>query len=93
MGMYRSAYWLSWIAWEMIAATIVTFVTIAFGAILQLDFFLKNSVGNTFFALWLFQLAMLGFALFLSALVRRTSAAVILGFVVFIIGFIFQVRT
>lgn len=92
MGMYRSAYWLSWIIWESIFALLVTLLTIAFGAAVQIDFFKKNSFGNTFFVLWLFQLAMVGFAFFLSSLIRKSSAATILGFFVFIVGFICQVR-
>ena len=93
MGMLRSAYWLSWITWESCFAFIITWVTIAFGAAVQLDFFLDNSVGNTFFTLFLFQLAMMGFAFVLSALIRKSSQAVILGFVIFITGWIFQVRS
>jgi hypothetical protein len=92
MGMMRSAYWLSWITWEAIQGLVVTLCTIAFGAAIQLDFFLKNSFGNTFFTLFLFQLAMLGFAFTLAAVIRKTSTAIIIGFVVFTIGWIFQVR-
>lgn len=92
MGMLRSAYWLSWIAWEVIMSLIVTWVAIAFGAIVQLDFFLDNSVGLTFFSLFLFQLAMLGFAFTLASFLRKSSVAVFLGIAVFITGWIFQVR-
>ena len=92
MGMLRSAYWLSWIAWETIMSLVVTLITIAFGAIVQLDFFLKNSFGLTFFALLLFQLAMLGFAFTLAAFLRKSSVAVFLGIAVFITGWVFQVR-
>ena len=92
MGMLRSAYWLSWIAWETTMSLIVTLITIAFGAIVQLDFFLKNSFGLTFFALLLFQLAMLGFAFTLAAFLRKSSVAVFLGIAVFITGWVFQVR-
>lgn len=92
MGMTRSAYWLSWITWEAFMSFIVAWVTVGFGAAVQLDFFLENSVGNTFFALFLFQLAMLGFAFMLAAFLRKSSTAIILGFCIFIVGWIFQVR-
>lgn len=92
MGMMRSAYWASWIAWEATFSFFITWVTIAFGAAIQLDFFLENSVGLTFFALFLFQLAMLGFAFLLSSCIRKSTVAIILSFVIFIIGWIFQVR-
>jgi hypothetical protein len=92
MGMYRSAYWLSWIVWESMFTLLVTLLTIAFGAAVQIDFFRKNSVGNTFFILWLFQLAMVGFAFFLSSMIRKSSAATLLGFLIFIIGFVCLVR-
>ena len=91
MGMMRSAYWMSWIVWEAAFSFLITWITIAFGAAIQLDFFLKNSVGNTFFTLFLFQLAMLGFAFLLTACIRKSSVAIILSFVIFIIGWIFQV--
>lgn len=93
MGMLRSAYWLSWITWEAAYSFLITWVTIGFGAMVQLDFFLQNSVGNTFFTIFLFQLAMLGFAFTLSALIRKTSTAIVIGFAIFILGWIFQVVT
>ena len=92
MGMMRSAYWLSWITWETLLSFVITMITIAFGAACQINFFLKNAFGNVFFTLFTFQLAMVGFAYFVASFIRKTSTAISLGFAIFLIGFVFQVR-
>lgn len=92
IGMMRSSYWLSWIVWEILLAFFVTLISIAFGAICQIDFFLKNNFGNVFFTLFIFQLAMVGFAYFLASFIRKSSMAISLGFVLFLVGFVFSVR-
>lgn len=91
IGMMRSSYWLSWMVWEVLLAFFVTLISMAFGAICQIDFFLKNSFGNVFFTLFFFQLAMVGFAFFLASFIRKSSMAISLGFVLFLIGFAFSV--
>ncbi len=45
MGMMDSAFWLSWMAVEVLAAIIFTLVLIGFGAAFQFEFFLLNSFG------------------------------------------------
>lgn len=92
IGMLRSSYWLSWIVWEIVLAVFVTLISMAFGAAVQIDFFLKNSFGVVFFTLFLFQLAMVGFAYFLASFIRKSSLAISLGFVIFLVGFVFSVR-
>jgi hypothetical protein len=92
MGMMRSAYWLSWISWEVMLSFLVVLIAIAFGAACQINFFIKNAFGNVFFTLFTFQLAMCGFAYFVAAFIRKTSTAISLGFAIFLIGFVFQVR-
>lgn len=91
VGMMRSAYWLSWMVWEIMLAFVVTLLSIAFGAICQIDFFLKNDFWIVFFTLFIFQLAMVGFAYFLAAFIRKSSLAISLGFVMFLVGFVFSV--
>ena len=44
-GMLESAYWLSWLAVELGAALLFSLLLIAFGAMFQFAFFLKNSFG------------------------------------------------
>jgi hypothetical protein len=91
MGMMRSAYWLSWLTWEILLAFVIVLIAIAFGAACQINFFLKNAFGNVFFTLFTFQLAMVGFAYFVASFIRKTSTAITLGFAIFLIGFVFQV--
>eukprot|EP00892_Ulva_mutabilis_P002376 jgi/Ulvmu1/12139/UM085_0003.1 len=90
IGMMRSSYWLSWVVWEVLLAFVVALISMAFGAAVQIDFFLKNNFGNVFLTLFLFQLAMVGFAYFLASFVRKSSLAISLGFVIFLVGFVFS---
>ncbi|KAI7842323.1 hypothetical protein COHA_003963 [Chlorella ohadii] len=89
-GMLESAFWLSWLAVEILAAVLFTLLLIAFGAMFQFEFFLKNSFWIIFFLFFLFQLAMVSFAFLLSTLLAKASTAITLGFVVFLIGWICQ---
>ncbi|KAL0019978.1 hypothetical protein WJX79_005180 [Trebouxia sp. C0005] len=91
MGMLDSAYWLSWMLFEMVMGLVLSLLLIAFGAIFQLSLFLHNSFGILFFLLFLFQLSMASFAFLCSIFVRKASTAVNLGFMVFIAGWIMQV--
>lgn len=43
MGMLESAFWLSWMAVEVVSAVIFTLVLIGFGAAFQFNFFLLNN--------------------------------------------------
>jgi uncharacterized membrane protein YhaH (DUF805 family) len=45
MGMLRSAYWLSWLTWEILLSLVIALIAMAFGAAVQIDFFLKNAFG------------------------------------------------
>jgi uncharacterized membrane protein YhaH (DUF805 family) len=93
IGMTRSAYWTSWVVWEGMMAFALTLITIAFGAAVQIDFFLNNNFFLLFFTFFLFQLAMVSVAFVLAALIRRGSQAVLLGFAIWLLGFIIQVGT
>lgn len=44
MGMMRSAYWMSWITWEILLSFFIVMIAIAFGAACQINFFIKNGV-------------------------------------------------
>ena len=58
----------------------------------QFDMFLKNSFGVLFFTFFLFQLTMSSFAFMVSTAVSRASTGTNLGFAVFLVGWIMQVR-
>jgi len=90
MGMSDMSYWVSWGAWEITLAFLQGHLVAIFGLILQFDIFHDNNYGLLFFLFFLFQLAMSSFALLLASFLNRTQAAVYLGFVVFIVGWIMQ---
>jgi hypothetical protein len=92
MGLLQSAYWLSWVTWEVTMAFIISLLHRIAGAAFQIDFFLQNSFGNTFLVLFLFQLAMTGLAFLFASFLRKSTVAIILGYAVFLLGWIMQVR-
>ncbi|GAB4824042.1 hypothetical protein N2152v2_011088 [Parachlorella kessleri] len=90
MGMMDSAFWLSWLVFEVLAAVVFTLVLIGFGAAFQFQFFLINSFGLVFVLFFLFQIAMVSVSFMLSTFLQKGSSAVSLGFVIFILGWIIQ---
>ncbi|KAJ7956358.1 ABC transporter A family member 2 [Quillaja saponaria] len=93
MGLYESAYWLSWITWEGITTLISSLFLVLFGMLFQFDFFLKNSFAVVFLLFFLFELNMTGFAFMLSAFISKSSSATTAGFFIFIVGFLTQLVT
>ena len=61
MGLYDTAYWLSWLSWEGIITLISSLLTVLFGLMFQFDFFLHNSFAVVFLLFFLFQLNMVSF--------------------------------
>jgi hypothetical protein len=60
------------------------------GMALQFSYFLRNDFGLLLMLFWLFGLAMTSYSYVLSVMVKKSQAAVYLGFSVFIVGWIFQ---
>lgn len=57
---------------------------------LQFGYFIKNDFGLLLMLFWLFGLAMTSYSYVLSVMVKKSQAAVYLGFAVFIVGWVFQ---
>ncbi|XP_042499405.1 ABC transporter A family member 2-like [Macadamia integrifolia] len=93
MGLYESAYWLSWLTWEALMTILSAFFTVIFGLVFQLDFFLHNSFAVVLLLFFLFQLNMVAFAFLLAAFLTKSSASTTVGFSTFIIGFVTQLVT
>ncbi|KAG8379146.1 hypothetical protein BUALT_Bualt07G0057800 [Buddleja alternifolia] len=93
MGLYDTAYWLSWLTWEGIITFLSSLFTVLFGMIFQFDFFLHNSFPVVFLLFFLFQLNMTGFAFMLSAFISKSSSSTTVGYFIFIIGFVTQLVT
>lgn len=63
MGLYDSAYWLSWFTWEAFLTVVAALFTVLFGMMFQFNFFLHNSFAVLFLLFFLFQLNMVIFSL------------------------------
>ena len=58
MGLIDSAYWITWLLWEIVLVFISSLLLVLFGMMFQFDFFLNNDFGILFFLFFLFQLNM-----------------------------------
>ncbi|KAL8130679.1 hypothetical protein V2J09_019834 [Rumex salicifolius] len=88
MGLYETAHWLSWLAWESIVVFVSSLFIVLFGMLFQFSFFLKNSFAVVFLVFFLFQLNMTAAAFMLSAFISESSSTTTAGFYNFIVGII-----
>ncbi|KAL6970758.1 ATP-binding cassette sub- A member 2 [Sarracenia purpurea var. burkii] len=58
MGLYDTAYWLSWLTWETTFALFSSLVTVLCGMMFQIHLFLRNSFAILFLVFFLFNLSM-----------------------------------
>lgn len=93
MGLYDTAYWISWLAWEGLLVAVSSVFIVLFGMMFQFDFFLHNNFAILFLVFFLFQMNMTAFAFALSAFISRSSSATNIGFYNFIIGLVTQIVT
>ncbi|KAK1298423.1 ABC transporter A family member 2 [Acorus calamus] len=93
MGLYDTAYWMSWLTWEAFLTLLSSLFSLLFGMMFQFDFFLNNNFGVLFLVFFLFQFNMIGFAFMISTFISKSSSATTVGFSVFIIGFLTQLVT
>ncbi|XP_031273582.1 ABC transporter A family member 2-like [Pistacia vera] len=93
MGLYDSAYWLSWLSWEGIITFFSSLFIVLFGMMFQFDFFLNNSFAVLFFMFFLFELNMTGYAFMFSSLISKSSSSTTVGFSLYIVGSLTQVVT
>lgn len=93
MGLYDSAYWLSWLTWEGFLTLLSSLFLVLFGMMFQFDFFLHNSFAVVLLVFFLFQLNMIGFAFMLSSFISKSSSSTSVGFSIFIVGFLTQLVT
>ena len=63
MGLYDSAYWLSWLTWEGILTVLSSILMVVFGMLFRFDIFVKNSFAVVFLLFFLFQINMVNFYL------------------------------
>eukprot|EP00727_Mastigamoeba_balamuthi_P010089 m51a1_g5702 hypothetical protein (1182) ;mRNA; f:1033584-1061301 len=91
VGMSDVTYWASHIIYNAAFITVSTLFTMAFGCVFQFAFFIKASWPAVFLTFWLFGLAMMPLAAFISMLVSNTQAAVNAGMAVFLFGIVVQI--
>ncbi|KAI3995436.1 hypothetical protein MKX01_006658 [Papaver californicum] len=86
MGLYESAYWLSWLVRDTVMICISSLVTITLGVISGFNFFVHNSFMILFLGFFLFQLSMVSFAFAKSTVLSKSSSANTVGFFIFLVG-------
>ncbi|MCL7043833.1 hypothetical protein MKW94_026562 [Papaver nudicaule] len=87
MGLYESAYWLSWLVWDTVIICISSLITVGLGVMARFDFFVHNSFVVVFLGFFLFQFSMVGFAFAISTLLSKSASANTIGFLVFVVSF------
>jgi len=93
MGMLDSAYWLSWLAWELALVFTGSLLICIFGCMFQFDLFLNNDFGLMLCVFFMFEAALLCMAFTISTFIRKVITATNIGFMVFLLGWIFQIVT
>ncbi|CAM6024303.1 unnamed protein product [Sphagnum balticum] len=90
MGLMDSAYWLTWLLWEVVLVFVSSLLLVCFGLLFQFDFFLHNNFGVLFFIFFLFSFNMTGFAFMISNFISVATSATSVSYYIFIIGVISQ---
>ncbi|BBN17980.1 ABC-2 type transport system permease protein [Marchantia polymorpha subsp. ruderalis] len=93
MGLMNSAYWLTWLLWELLLGIISSVLLVLFGMAFQFYFFLNNDFLVLFFMFFLFAVNMTGFAFLLSTFLSKATSATSVGFFIFVVGFLTQLVT
>jgi ABC-type multidrug transport system ATPase subunit len=88
-GLPDSVFWCSWFSYSIFLNFWSSLFLSIFGCIFQFKLFLKNEFGTHLLLFFLFQNSMTALAFCLSTFVRSTSTATSIGFVFFIVFFIF----
>ena len=90
MGLNNAVYWIVWQITVTIMVLLSTLLLIASGAAAQFSVFLNSNFFAVFFAFFIFGMAVMSFAFFLSTLISRTKTAQTAAYAVILVGFIFQ---
>lgn len=87
MGMMDTAYWLSWIITNTASNTLMVLILIAFGCIFNLELFLENAFGLTFFMLWLTSMGLTATAFLFSSFTHRAATGRSIALAFFLINY------
>lgn len=90
MGLDTIVYWFTHFLNQMMLIFVASLVTVVMGLICNFTQFTRSSFFAMFLLFFMFGMAMISFAFFLTTLCRKSRAAVLSGMFVFIIGLLFQ---
>lgn len=88
MGLKNAPFWSSWIIFQIVLAVVEAFLLVAFSYAFQFELFLNNAFSVTCILLLMVSLAMVSFGFFVAAFLRKASAAVPVGFFVFVVAWV-----
>ncbi|KAL7747932.1 hypothetical protein RI367_006679 [Sorochytrium milnesiophthora] len=90
MGLKASVYWISMFLAQALLVAIASLVTCVMGIVCKFTIFTQSSFAVTFLTFFLYGLAMVSFAFFVTTFCRRARVAVLIGMFLFIIGLVFE---
>ena len=91
MGLSRGSCWASWLIYSMVINSFSSAFCILAGYICGFQYFHHSNPVIVFLTFWMFSLAMTAFSFFASAIVQTERVAVVIGFLLFVVGSFFQV--
>ena len=90
IGLSRNSLWLSWLIWAVVINTASCCCCMATGYAMGFNYFQSSDPTLVFFMFWLFGMAMTAFSFCASTATKNERIAVVLGFMIFIVGTFFQ---
>jgi ABC-type multidrug transport system ATPase subunit len=90
MGLKTSVYWLVWFFTGALYILLSTLVLIGAGLACQFAFFVNSNFFAVFLLFFLFGIAMVCFAFWLSSLISSSKTAQTVGYAIILVGFVFQ---
>ena len=91
MGLSRGSCWTSWLIYSMVINSFSAAFCIVAGYLCGFQYFHHSNPIIVFLTFWMFSLAMTSFSFFASAIVQTERVAVVIGFLLFVVGTFFQV--
>ncbi|KAL4855684.1 ABC transporter A family member 11 [Chlorella vulgaris] len=88
MGLRSGPFWGSWVLFQGLLAALEACLLVGFGYAFGFRLFTRNAFGLSFLLLLLVSLAMTAFGFFMSAFLKKASAAVPAGFLLFVVAWV-----
>ncbi|KAI3423876.1 hypothetical protein D9Q98_009710 [Chlorella vulgaris] len=88
MGLRSVPFWGSWVLFQGLLAALEACLLVGFGYAFGFRLFTRNAFGLSFLLLLLVSLAMTAFGFFVSAFLKKASAAVPAGFLLFVVAWV-----